>query len=431
MLYDLWRQVVAENMGERALLDSSTERWWTFRELAMESERIDVTDDPFVFPTGNGPDFILALLSGWRSGKIICPKESGPGPEISAVPGKNIVHLKTTSATTGPQKVVAFTDEQLLADCENIVQTMGLRPDWPNISAISLAHSYGFSNLVLPLLLRGIPLVLAPAPLPEMIRRALSMVEECTLPAVPALWQTWSQAGLLSSTNLKLAISAGAPLTLELENAIHEKTGIKLHNFYGSTECGGIAFDRSSKPRGDAALIGRAMEGVDLSTDAEGYLVVKGAAVADGYLSASSPQLKEGCYRTSDLVRLDQGEVFMLGRGDDVINYAGRKVAPELIESAMLNIPGVRDCLVFAADEESSRQKIVACVVMDAGEELDRTSMRRILSGRLEAWQVPREYHQVPDLPVNERGKRSRKEWRLRHSRREPPFQGGSPDKVI
>jgi long-chain acyl-CoA synthetase len=41
---------------------------------------------------------------------------------------------------------------------------MGLRPDWPNLGVISLAYSYGFSNLVLPLLLHGIPLFLAPSP---------------------------------------------------------------------------------------------------------------------------------------------------------------------------------------------------------------------------------------------------------------------------
>ena len=49
---------------------------------------------------------------------------------------------------------------------------MGLRPDWPNLGVISMAYSYGFSNLVLPLLLHGIPLFLAPAPLPEVLRGA-------------------------------------------------------------------------------------------------------------------------------------------------------------------------------------------------------------------------------------------------------------------
>src|SRR5437879_1003240 len=81
--------------------------------------------------------------------------------------GHTIVHLRTTSATGGPPCLVSFTAEQLAADAENVVATMGLRRDWPNLGVISLAHSYGFSNLIMPLLLHGIPLILAPAPLPE------------------------------------------------------------------------------------------------------------------------------------------------------------------------------------------------------------------------------------------------------------------------
>ncbi len=77
-----------------------------------------------------------------------------------------------TSATGGAPRMVAFTGEELVADADNIVATMGLRPDWPNLGVISLAHSYGFSNLVLPLLLHGIPLILVDAPLPETVRQA-------------------------------------------------------------------------------------------------------------------------------------------------------------------------------------------------------------------------------------------------------------------
>ena len=91
---------------------------------------------------------------------------------------------------------------------------MGLRADWPNLGVISLAHSYGFSNLVLPLLLHGIPLILAPAPLPEIIRRAAENEQSITLAAVPAMWRAWHEAGAIPQ-NVRLAISAGAPLPLE------------------------------------------------------------------------------------------------------------------------------------------------------------------------------------------------------------------------
>jgi hypothetical protein len=62
--------------------------------------------------------------------------------------------------------------EQLIADAKNIVETMGLRSAWPNVTVISLAHSYGFSNVVLPLALHGIPLIIARGALPEALREA-------------------------------------------------------------------------------------------------------------------------------------------------------------------------------------------------------------------------------------------------------------------
>ena len=100
---------------------------------------------------------------------------------------------------------------------------MGMRPDWPNLGVISMAYSYGFSNLVLPLLLHGIPLFLAPAPLPEILRGAAKAHWNLTVAGVPALWHAWHKAGVILN-NVRLAISAGAPLPLTLEQAVLRRT---------------------------------------------------------------------------------------------------------------------------------------------------------------------------------------------------------------
>ena len=116
---------------------------------------------------------IFDVLRAWESGQIVCPLEIGQQrPAVTLPLPREIIHLKTTSATTGAQRLVAFTAEELAADACNIVDTMGLRPDWSNLGLISLSHSYGFSNLVLPLLLHGIPLLLLDSPLPESVRQA-------------------------------------------------------------------------------------------------------------------------------------------------------------------------------------------------------------------------------------------------------------------
>src|SRR4051812_39758919 len=161
MLYERWRQIALASQGRIALRDLASGGVWTFGELADLVEKGSLAREQAAFPQGNSAEFIFGVLRAWRSDQLVCALESGKAPP--ALSGKfplGVRHLKATSATTGAQRLVAFTAEQLIADARNIVTTMGLNPAWPNVGVISLAHSYGFSNLVLPLLLHGIPLVL-------------------------------------------------------------------------------------------------------------------------------------------------------------------------------------------------------------------------------------------------------------------------------
>ncbi|MHB1307271.1 MAG: class I adenylate-forming enzyme family protein, partial [Limisphaerales bacterium] len=191
MLYERWLAVVRERGHEPALRDFASDRQWSFRQLADEVESGAIPSDWIVHPQGQSADFVLTVLRGWRAGRVVCPLESGQPPPNVTPPPAGCGHLKTTSATTGAPRLIAFTPTQLAADAANIVATMGLRPEWPNLGVISMAHSYGFSNLVLPLLLHGIPLIVIPSPLPEMLRAAATAVPHLTLPAVPALWRVW------------------------------------------------------------------------------------------------------------------------------------------------------------------------------------------------------------------------------------------------
>lgn len=406
-LYERWRQIACEHASEAAIFAPEP---LTFGELAR---CVDATTaaGTAAFPTGHNVNFIKSVLVAWKCGQVVCPLESDqPKPAVSPLP-PGIAHLKLTSATTGPARLVAFTQEQLFADAQNIVATMGLRPQWPNVGFISLAHSYGFSNLVLPLALFGIPLILAHPPLPEVFRRVAKQHQNITLPAVPALWQAWHEAGALSA-NVRLAISAGAPLPLALEADVFHTTGVKIHNFYGASECGGIAYDRSNKPRTEGALAGTALENVQLSRTSDGVLEVRGPAVGETYWPQPDPRLDKRRFETADLVDIKEAQIFLRGRASDLINVAGRKVSPEVIESELLRHAAVRDCVVFGATNgDSGRGELIAACVVGAVTERE---LRDFLTGRLPAWQVPRKWHFMEALPRNERGKLSRADFRKR-----------------
>jgi acyl-CoA synthetase (AMP-forming)/AMP-acid ligase II len=414
MLYERWRQMVRERSGECALRDLASDRHWTFAEMGRQVEAAPTARQPLVFPRGHNPGFIFSLLQAWRDHSVVCPLEADqtPPPDLP-LPLAPCVHLKITSATTDAPRFIAFTAEQLQADADQIVAAMGLRTDWPNVAVISMAHSYGFSNLVLPLLLHGIPLWIAPSPLPEMFHQAVRRgpAPALTLPAVPAMWRAWLVAGVIPD-RVRLALSAGAPLPLALESQVFAATGIKIHNFYGASECGGIACDATPMPRTDENYVGRAMPKVDLQTGASECLVVRSPAVGATYWPVPSPDLRAGAFQTSDLAEIINGGVYLRGRMADLINVAGRKASPAVIEKGLRAHERVAECLVFGipcADADRS-ETIVACVV--AGAPVTGAELKQFLLEKIPAWQIPREWWWVDSLAGNQRGKISRAHWR-------------------
>lgn len=412
MLYDRWREVAVARRQEIALRDAVSARSWSFGELLAQGDGSARPAGPVVFPCGTGPDFILEVLRGWRHGCLGCPLDTGQEAPPFPRPPEPIVHLKVTSATTGRARLVAFTADQLAADARNIVTTMGLREDWPNLGAISLAHSYGFSNLVLPLLLHGIPLILAGTSLPEALRRAAQGQTALTLAGVPVLWRAWQEAAAIPA-GVRLAISAGAPLPSALEQSVFDQAGLKIHNFYGASECGGIAYDRTSVPRADAALAGAPMDNVELRVAGDGCLEVRGANVATCYWPEPTPTLAQGVFRTADLAEFQDGQVLLRGRAGDVIHVAGRKVAPEEIERVLLAHPSVQDCVVVGLPETGgNRGEIITAVVVAPTTTLE--ALRAFVVKSLPPWQVPRQWHLEESLGTSERGKISRALWRDR-----------------
>lgn len=400
-----------------ALSELATGQRWAFADLQREVVAHDPIDRGGIVVQGNSASFIIRTLVAWRDGQVLWPCEAGEATpdELPSCPAE-VCHVKRTSGSTGAPRSVYFTAAQLAADADQIVSTMGLKAKWPNLGVISLAHSYGFSNLVLPLLLHGIPLVLVPDALPGTLERALALFPTVTLPAVPAMWKAWHGSGVLDGDRVRLAISAGAPLTRPLEQVVFEDTGIKIHNFYGSTECGGIAYDRTEDPRPLDGYVGTAMDGVQLSL-AEGRLRVESHAVALSYAGSESGEiLGEGTFLTADEAEIDdRGRVFLRGRRGEAINVAGRKISPDAVEEVLQGLDGVEQALVFGVPSEDAErvEDLVAAVRLSEGASL--TDVKRRATGGLPGWKRPRKWWCCADLAPDGRGKTSRARWRARY----------------
>src|SRR5262249_5284478 len=131
---------------------------------------------------GNHQDWPSLFLASLRKQQIVLPIDESVSRQqadaaVSVAARSGVIDwnsappvlFKLTSGTTGTPRLVRFRSEQLLADCEQICDTMGITDTDLNFGVIPISHSYGFSNLLTPLIVRGVPMVLSCDRLPRAV----------------------------------------------------------------------------------------------------------------------------------------------------------------------------------------------------------------------------------------------------------------------
>ena len=277
------------------------------------------------------------------------------------------------------------------------------------MATVPLSHSYGLSVVASPAWLLGCPVVF-PGRLDSL--QAAAAFDATFLPSVPG----WFEAQLSAESpktlpsRVRLLMCAGAPLRPATARQWHERFGLGIHVLYGSSECGGITYDRV----GDAAehgSVGTAVEGVQLELDEAGHVIVRSKAIALGYWpedEVRSERLSPGCFRTEDFGHWIGERLFLTGRRSDWINVKGHKVNPLEVENVLREHPSISDVAVIARKLSDGRgEAIHAFVVCQQGS----LRFRDILAWcrpRLARHKYPRGLVLLKELPRTERGKLDR-----------------------
>ena len=321
--------------------------------------------------------------------------------------------IKLTSGTTAAPRAIRFQSKQLLADCEQICDTMGITGNDVNFGVVPVSHSYGFSNLLTPLLVRGVPIVLSRDPLPRAVLNDIHRSKATVFPGMPLFYQAFCEmTSPIRPASLRLCISAGAPLPGKTAKDFQEKFGMPIHSFYGSSECGGICYDRNGNVYEDG-FVGAALAGVEielLEQKGPSRIRVRSAAVGDDYFPATDrTKLGNGIFVPDDLLTPRGHATFkIVGRTSDLINVAGRKVNPAEVEAELMKLPGVEQAIVFGRKSQVRNEEIAACVVARPG--ISETHLLSLCRSRMSEREVPKRIFIVEQLPVNERGKLSRRD---------------------
>jgi o-succinylbenzoate---CoA ligase len=290
---------------------------------------------------------------------VAVPVET-PGFEDAAV-------VVRTSGSTGTPKATVLTVDELAAS--SMATAIALRGEGQWLLALPLQYVAGVQVLVRSLFAGTRPWVmdLSNGFTPEAFTAAAEELTDTIrfTSLVPTQLQRLLDAPspqtLAALRRFNAILLGGAPAATALLDAASE-AGLKVVTTYGSAEtCGGCVYD------------GRPLEGVRVTLDDDGRVLLGGDTVASGYLDAPEASAEaffdeDGIrwYRTNDLGELAaDGTLTVLGRADDVIITGGVKASAAFIQAELEKFDGVTAAFVAGVPSREWGQAVAAYVAVE------------------------------------------------------------------
>jgi len=335
--------------------------------------------------------------------------------------------LLFTGGTTGLPKAVRVSHRMA---AWNILTTTvhHVRHDDVTVVHTPMFHTGGLFVHALPVLALGGRVVILRRWDAAKVLRLVSHDKLTVFFAVPTqLQEMASQSGFREAdfSSLRLLISGGAPLPLQIPRVYREVHGVPVAQGFGMTEFGPNALMLSpEESEARVGSIGKPNYFVDaqvMSVDGRvapagevGELCLRGGALCSGYFGVEEPALgQDGWFHTGDLARVDDGYFTIVGRSKDMFVSGGENVYPLEVEDALYLCADVRQCAVVGVADERWGEVGHAFVVLVDGSALREAEVVAFLRKQLAGYKVPKRVSLVDALPMSAAGKILKTELRI------------------
>ncbi|HET6166158.1 MAG TPA: long-chain fatty acid--CoA ligase, partial [Marmoricola sp.] len=344
------------------------------------------------------PEFVMVMAdpgapSSIEGTRTLGEALAGKSPVFEAVLGDetDTAVILYTSGTTGQPKGAELSHSNLVLNALTCNRLFGSTPGTDvHLVTLPLFHSFGSTVQMNAGFSMGATLVLLPR-FDAAAAIALLQSEDVTFFAgVPTMW--WGLLGALKdgqgvdvkriADNLRVGVSGGASLPVEIIKDVREKLGVILLEGYGLSETSPVATfsdpDREPRP----GSIGIPIWGVECKlidddwgtvegADEIGEIAIRGHNIMKGYLNrpeATDEVMKDGWFRTGDLARRDEdGFYYIVDRSKDMIIRGGYNVYPREIEEVLMTHPDVSLAAVVGVAHESHGEEVKAFVIRNEG----------------------------------------------------------------
>ncbi len=264
--------------------------------------------------------------------------------------------LLFSSGSTGVPKGVMLSHHNINCDFFSFWRVIGWRNSDKLIGNLPLFHSFGLTVCFWVSAMSGCQVVYLPNPLDGVTVGKLLEEEKITLMmATPTFLQTYMRrCSREQFRSLRLVITGGEKLRLDIADKFKAATGLSIVEGYGCTELSPIvsinlasSIFTLGKCAGKYGSIGVPLPGIAVKIvdpdsgepvpeNHSGLLLVKGGNVMIGYLNdpeATAQVIHNGWYNTGDIARMDfDGYLTITGRLSRFSKISGEMVPHELLE---------------------------------------------------------------------------------------------------
>jgi acyl-coenzyme A synthetase/AMP-(fatty) acid ligase len=311
-----------------------------------------------------------------------------------------------SSGSTGEPKAMIHNLDVLLGTY------IDKRPKSLSIMVFLMFDHIGGLNTLLNSLSMGAKIVIPEKREPEHVAMLIEREKVNLLPASPTFLNMMLIASVHQEYNLRSLrmITYGTEampesLLLRLKEALPR---VKLLQTFGTSETG-IA---QTSSRSSSSLEIKFDDPNQEYKIIDNELWLRSKTQIMGYLNHDMNSFSEdGWFQTGDLVeQSEDGYLKIIGRAKEVINVGGEKVLPSEVESVLLAIDDVEDCIVYAAANAITGQTVVANVTPSFGADLKelKKKIRRHCRSQLDTYKVPTKINFNADTGVNGRFKKVR-----------------------
>jgi long-chain acyl-CoA synthetase len=343
---------------------------------------------------------------------------------VATEPGDTAVVLYT-SGTTGTPKGAELTHANMVLNALTCQRVFGTAEHDVHLVTLPLFHSFGQSVQLNAGFGAGATMVLLPRFEPKTALELMEREHVTFFAGVPTMY--W---GLVAADpgeadleaiagSLRIAVSGGAALPVEILEQVHKIYGVQIREGYGLSETSPVATfnhpGRVAKPGSigqpvwgiELRLVGK--DGEEVPDGEAGEIAIRGHNVMKGYLGrpeATAEAIHDGWFRTGDIATRDaDGYYFIVDRAKDMIVRGGFNVYPRELEEVIMTHPAVSLVAVVGVPHPSHGEEVKAFVIRNPGAELTEAELVAWCKENMAGYKYPRLVEFREEFPMTSTGK--------------------------